>query len=70
MTCAVCSHSSIEQTEEKKEQRVCRRFPPQVQVIQIPRQGIGGVQMQVTFMGVFPPVPDSAICGEFATSSH
>lgn len=64
-TCGACRHSRLEAAGNQQLQRTCRRNPPQVCAVQVPQQTLQGIQMNVTFAGVFPPVPDDGFCSLF-----
>ena len=67
-TCASCRFSRVAKTPEgvfQKGMIECHRLPAQVQVIPVPKQGLGGIQLDVQVMSLYPTRPEGDWCGEY-----
>lgn len=71
-TCASCHYSRTAKTPDgvfQKGMIECHRYPAQVQVIPVPKQGLGGIQIDVQVMSLYPTRPEGDWCGEYAVEA-
>lgn len=60
-TCSGCCYfNEISETEGE-----CRRNAPDTHVISYPQQGVGGIQLNVQVLAIWPKVTPAAWCGNW-----
>lgn len=67
-TCASCHFSRTAKTPDgvfQKGMIECHRYPAETHVIPIPKQGLGGIQLDIQVMALYPTRPEGDWCGEW-----
>lgn len=65
MKCATCKHSATALGQDRRLQRVCKRYPPTL--IGLSAATPQGIAAQ--FVAMFPAVADEERCGEYAADA-